>query len=106
MPNARHNYAIATLNGYIFIAGGDVRTDMIPYDKSTYFVDRYDPIENKWMKVTRMNHRRHYFDLIEYHGFLYAIGGNADRTYRIERYNFEKNFWVRSLFLRKISFEF
>lgn len=90
----RHNYAAATLNGKIYVAGGRSEES----DVCLSIVECYDPIEDVWTVKSSMNHAREGFSLIESSGMLYAMGSHE----KIEQYNPDQNVWtvVRELWMR------
>lgn len=90
MKFARSGYAVAELNGYIYVAGGEFEG---PPAKSTS-VERYDRFRDEWQEMASMNVPRCEFSLVEWKGFLYAIGGNVLNG-TMERYDCERNLWVR-----------
>ena len=69
MLTKRCRLGTASLNGKIYIAGG--------YDGNVFLktVDCFDPVTNKWSKVTDMNVKRSRVALVANCGKLYAIGG-------------------------------
>lgn len=84
MPTARNNYAAATMNGKIYVAGG-MMTDMV-----NDTVECYDPIDDVWTTKKSMVHKREKFSLFESYGKLYAIGSIDS----IEQYDSDKDKWT------------
>lgn len=81
--------AAATLNGYIYIAGG-MSNEHGNETKVTSSVDLYDPKNDDWTKVAPMNKGRCGFALVASNGFLYAMGHDAI----VERFDPYKNCWT------------
>lgn len=79
-------YAAATvLNNNIYVAGGYV----LPYTTLDVF-ELYNPRSDEWTQLAPMNQGRSDFTLIEWNGFLYAMGDEKI----IERYDPEENIWT------------
>lgn len=83
MPTARSNYAVATMNGNIYVAGGMVD------DIRMRTVECYNPTSNVWTTKCPMNLARANFALVESQGNLYAMGDER----HIERFNHYRNEW-------------
>lgn len=60
------------LGGYIYVAGGVSRKDRSDLSNSTL---RYNPATDVWDSMANMSAPRHSFELVAFHGKLYAIGG-------------------------------
>lgn len=96
MLEARHNHAVASLNGYLYVAGG--YTDHGEYKS----VERYDPSKDEWINVADMVYPRYDFVLIEWRGYLYAVGGQTGKEKTsVECYDCVHNEWVRCNALKK-----
>lgn len=80
MNVARKTGAVADLNGYIYIAGGDTDNDL------TSWVELYDSKRNEWLLLAPCP--RETFTLIKSNGLWYAIGGYVAMT---GRYDLWKN---------------
>ncbi|CAH1795785.1 unnamed protein product [Owenia fusiformis] len=77
----RHHHAVATLGGFLYVAGGETTNDQRS-PLATAF--RYDPRNDTWLKIASMNHSRESFQL----GVL--AGGRVDQEESlsaVERYN-------------------
>ena len=61
-----------TLDGFIYVAGGVGRKDRSDITNRTM---RYNPATDVWDYMANMSAPRHSFELVTYHGKLYAIGG-------------------------------
>ena len=61
-----------TLDGFIYVAGGVGRWDRTDLSNRTL---RYNPATDVWDSMANMSAPRHSFELVAYHGKLYAIGG-------------------------------
>ena len=61
-----------TLNGFIYVAGGVSRQDRSDLSNRTM---RYNPATDVWDSMANMSAPRHSFELVTYHGKLYALGG-------------------------------
>lgn len=86
MPTARYAYSAAVMNGFIFVAGGCKHEDQVKRN----LVQRYDPAKNEWTKVARVMDPRFEGVLVEWNGFLYAVGVNK----AVERYDSVRDEWV------------
>lgn len=85
MQFGRSNYAVVTMDGKIYVAGGQS-------SKSTYLcsVECYDPSENEWTTLSSMNFPRANFALVECNGVFYAMGHHKS----VERYDPMQNKWT------------
>lgn len=61
-----------TLDGFIYVAGGVGMKDRSDLTNRTM---RYNPATDVWDYMANMSAPRHSFELVAYHGKLYAIGG-------------------------------
>lgn len=87
MKYGRHEYAVAVMDGKIYIAGG------VGDDKDYSYLNTaecYDPITNEWTEIASMKHPRAEFALAELNGMLYAMGGHES----IERYDPGQDIWT------------
>lgn len=84
MPTARRDYAAATMDGKIYIAGGCSGGARV----ST--VECYDPINDTWTSKQPMIHARRDFSLLETSKKLYALGDDEI----IEQYDPVQNEWT------------
>lgn len=73
---------VTTLNGKIFVVGGEQESQILANG------ERYDPEIDKWTPIDSMVTPRCEFGLAALHGYLYAIGGwvGDDIGGTIERY--------------------
>jgi hypothetical protein len=60
------------LDGFIYVAGGVGRWDRSDLSNRTL---RYNPATDVWDSMANMSAPRHSFELVAFHGKLYAIGG-------------------------------
>ena len=60
------------LDGFIYVAGGVGRWDRTDLSNRTL---RYNPATDVWDSMANMSAPRHSFELVAFHGKLYAIGG-------------------------------
>lgn len=81
------NESIATMNGFIFIAG-------MPFlgDDLVWSVQRYDTKKDEWLKVATVSKPGFDGVLVEWNGLLYAVG--VDEDVQVHRYDCEKNKWM------------
>lgn len=56
------------MDGWLYAIGGSEKTHALKY------VERYDPLKNKWSVLPSMRLPRSYFDVAELNGKIYAIG--------------------------------
>ena len=99
---------MAEHNGYLYYAGG-VR-DSTGND-ATNVTFRYDPISDQWNRMANMSQPRASFELINYHGQLYAMGGfqgtqtwNRQALDYVERYDPGTNTWTNLSSLPKAMY--
>lgn len=86
MYTARFDYAAATMNGKIYVAGGSEGNSVINLDT----VECYDPIDDIWTVKHSMNHTRRNFSLVVSKGKLYAMGC----VKYIEQYDPDQDEWT------------
>jgi actin-binding protein IPP len=90
MGIGRYLPCVATLNGRIFVVGGEDEYDVFEAGEC------YDPCENEWIKVASMVMPRCQFGLCALYGNLYAFGGLAGPAFiveSIEKYDPAKKKW-------------
>ncbi len=99
---------MAEHNGYLYYAGG-VR-DSTGND-ATNMTYRYDPLNDQWTQMANMNQPRASFELINFHGQLYAMGGfqgsqtwNRQALDYVERYDPGSNTWTNLSSLPKAMY--
>lgn len=85
MKSGRCSYAATTMDGKIYVAGGQSDNESILGS-----VECYDPIEDKWNELSNMNHPRASFALVEAKGCLFAMGYHKS----IEKYDPVQNVWT------------
>lgn len=86
MHYAHHSLTAAAVNDYIFVADG------ISSNKGCCCkVECYDPINDEWTKIANLLDPMFEGILIEWKGFLYAVGVNVER---MKRYDCKLNIWV------------
>jgi len=61
--------------GMIYVAGGVSLKDR---SDATDRLMRYDPLNDTWTEMAKMNHTRHSFELVSFRGKLIAYGGVAE----------------------------
>ena len=90
--------AMAEANGYLYYAGG-VRSPSA--NDATNKTFRYDPVSDQWTRMADMNHARASFELVNFHGQLYAMGGfhgtqtwNRQALDYVERYDPTTDTWT------------
>ena len=69
-------FAVAVLNGFLYVAGGEIANDQCTPLKS---VCRYDPRNSSWMQVASMQNCRQSFQIGVLNGALYAVGKAFDQ---------------------------
>ena len=96
--NERGLGAMAEANGFLYYAGGVRNSNANDATNKTY---RYDPQNDTWTRMADMNHERASFELINFHGQLYAMGGfkgtqtwNRQALDYVERYDPATNIWT------------
>ena len=90
--------AMAEANGFLYYAGGVRSASANDATNKTF---RYDPVNNSWSRMADMNHARASFELINFHGQLYAMGGfhgtqtwNRQALDYVERYDPATDTWT------------
>lgn len=93
IKHLRHHHAIATIGGFLYIAGGEATNSQQPPVSS---VHRYDPRTGKWLQVASMRKPRESFQLVALNGMLYAVGGRISQEEslaEVECYNPASDAW-------------
>ena len=98
MPSERGLGGMAEANGYLYYAGGVRNPSGNDATNKTF---RYDPVNDNWTLMAPMNQPRASFELINFHGLLYAVGGfqgtqtwNRQALDYVERYDPSTNVWT------------
>lgn len=86
MSTARYNYAAATMNGKIYVAGGSEENSVIALNS----VECHDPVGDIWTAKHPMNYRLSNFSLVVSQGKLYAMGCLK----YIEQYDPDQDKWT------------
>ena len=96
--NERGLGAMAEADGYLYYAGGVRNSNANDATNRTY---RYNPQNDTWTRMADMNEPRASFELVNYHGQLYAMGGfqgtqtwNRQALDYVERYDPATNTWT------------
>ena len=96
--NERGLGAMAEHNGYLYYAGG-VRSNAA--NDATNRTYRYDTTSDQWTRMADMNQPRASFEMINFHGQLYAMGGfqgtqtwNRQALDYVERYDPASDTWT------------
>jgi len=89
---------MAEHNGYLYYAGGVRNPSGNDATNKTF---RYDPVNDNWTRMADMNQPRASFELINFHGQLYAMGGfqgtqtwNRQGLDYVERYDPPTDTWT------------
>ena len=72
MPTARIDFGLVTVDGGIYLVGGQIRQfvdDVIP------FIEKYDPSTDQWTQLGDMPSPRIEFSTTTVNGRIFAIGG-------------------------------
>ena len=95
--NERGLGAMAEAGGYLYYAGGVRNPNANDATNRTY---RYDPQTDQWSRMADMNQARASFELVNFHGQLYAMGGfqgtstwNRQALDYVERYDPATDTW-------------
>ena len=88
--SCRTSVGVAVLDGFLYAVGGQDGVSCLNH------VERFDPKENKWTKVSSMMTRRLGVAVAVLNGYLYAIGGSDGQSplNSVERYDPQKNQWT------------
>ena len=96
--NERGLGGMAEDNGYLYYAGGVRSSSGNDATNRTY---RYDTANDQWSRMADMNQPRASFELINFHGQLYAMGGfqgtqtwNRQALDYVERYDPASDTWT------------
>lgn len=79
MNVARYLFSATVMNGYIYVAGGHDGREFLNS------VGLYDPKNDEWIQITPMNRIRIDFALLNFNGFLYALGYVPERFDPLKR---------------------
>ncbi|XP_046864948.1 LOW QUALITY PROTEIN: kelch-like ECH-associated protein 1B [Xenia sp. Carnegie-2017] len=98
MTCARTAVGTCSLNGYLYVIGGECANHANPAWDTTYkkIVEIYYPKENSWRRVAELTIPRSFASAVSCDGYVYALGGE-DRlcSYNfVEKYDPEKDFWL------------
>ncbi|RXN30997.1 kelch 20 [Labeo rohita] len=90
MIHQRSDPGVCALRGVIYTVGG---RDELGLSLST--VEKYDPDTFRWSPVRAMNNKRFQVSLVQFDGFLLAIGGSdgVRDLKTMEAYDHETNSW-------------
>ena len=90
--------AMAEAGGYLYYAGGISTQNANDASNVTL---RYDPRNDSWSRMADMNEPRASFEMVNYHGQLYAMGGfqgtqtwNRQSLSYVERYDPATDTWT------------
>ena len=96
--NERGLGAMAEAGGYVYYAGGVRNPNANDATNKTF---RYDPQTDQWSRMADMNQPRASFELVNFHGQLYAMGGfqgtsswNRQALDYVERYDPSTDTWT------------
>ena len=99
---------MAEAGGYLYYAGGVRNPSATDATNRTY---RYDTVNDSWSRMADMHHARASFELINFHGHLYAIGGfqgtsswNRQAMDYVERYDPSTDTWTNLTALPQAMF--
>ena len=91
MPTPRSEIGVASLNGKIYVVGGqDVHA------KKLDVVEVYDPGSDKWHSVAPLPHGVDHSGVTSYNGKLYVVGGSTENSHTSNKlfiYDPIKNKW-------------
>ncbi|MBS1716809.1 MAG: hypothetical protein JSS72_03655 [Armatimonadetes bacterium] len=76
----RSRLGLTALDGKLYAISG---MNSVPNGRkslNTPTIEEYDPARNRWQVVGSLNHARHGFESIVWHGRIYMFGGNDDET--------------------------
>lgn len=82
MPTGRAGLSTSVVNGFIYALGGQIASGEKVYltEKpiSLSIVEKYDPITDKWTKISDMPTARYAISTAEVNGKIYVLGGSED----------------------------
>jgi N-acetylneuraminic acid mutarotase len=97
MPLRRQEAAIATLDGKIYVVGGNRSPDEHGTAVNSTRTDEYDPASNRWRPRAPIPHGTNHVWAVGLGGKLYAIGGfeepNRVGSYGVYEYDPKTNKW-------------
>ncbi|ESO87598.1 hypothetical protein LOTGIDRAFT_194339 [Lottia gigantea] len=94
LPEPRHHHAVAVMNGFLYITGGEI-TNNRGFPSNSAF--RYDPRHDTWLQIASMKHRRESFQMVVLNDKLYAVGGRLDKKKSlssVEVYDPSRDAWA------------
>lgn len=94
MHYGHHSCTVAAVNGYIYMADGCNQNK-----GCCCLIERYDPINDEWMKVASLLSPMFEGVLIEWKGFLYAVGVVEG----MKRYDCKLDIWVTLNYMNNIK---
>ena len=91
MPTPRERFAIAVVNGVIYLIGGLV-PDGMGFVMETAGVEAYDPATNSWTTKAPMSSARSRATASVLNGIVYVIGGQSST--KVQAYDPATNSWT------------
>ncbi|XP_071944391.1 kelch-like protein 26 [Antedon mediterranea] len=94
MPIRRLDLAVATMDNFLYVAGGQFSGDSLGID-SIGTVHQYNPRFDTWRQLCPMKKRRSLFSLDGMNTYLYAVGGKNTQggLASVERYDSGTDSW-------------
>lgn len=91
MPTHRISFGAATINGIIYVAGGQTGYDPLGT------LEAYDPATDRWTAKAPMPTPRKFVGVFDLGGLLYVVGGiesNSETSRAVEVYDPANNSWT------------
>eukprot|EP00808_Paulinella_micropora_P022402 g74684.t1 len=98
MTERRSGASMVTLNGYLYMIGGNngqERLASVERFDPLASVERFDPFRHVWELCAPLKIQREYFSAVVLNGRIYVMGGNNDREslQSVERYDATRDRW-------------
>lgn len=91
LNSKRCNFGMAVMNGYLYAVGGRCGSSRSSSIEQLSTVERYDPMQNKWINIIPMRCKRDYPGVAVLGNMLYVLGGSNLSS--VERYDPLQDKW-------------
>ena len=95
MPLARNHFGTATLDGMLYVVGGQHGHDGCNKGQNKRYVHRYDPITDTWERLADLPYVNSHTEpgTFAYNGKIYAVGGQAAQARDVLEYDPATDSW-------------